>query len=97
MTDEQQLILWMQGRLVGKKEKAHVVRYIAGKKIEECCPDFSCCSPELLAPYRLRKEFFNYPESRHKMLMGFLGQLLANMPKQKKSKIYLTDGRHEGR
>lgn len=24
---------------------------------DECCPDFSCCRPELLAPYDVRKTF----------------------------------------
>ena len=41
---------------------------------DECCPDFSCCQPELLAPKDVRLEFAEATESkRHAMLGMFLG------------------------
>jgi hypothetical protein len=39
----------------------------------ECCPDFSCCVPELLAPEIERRAFVDADqETREEMLMGFL-------------------------
>ena len=43
----------------------------------QCCPDFSCCRPDLLAPLTERELFRDRPEIRDQMLMGFLGRALA--------------------
>ena len=44
----------------------------------ECCPDFSCCRPELLAPVEVRETFAKATEEqRDGMLMMFLGGLIA--------------------
>lgn len=54
-------------------------RWIAGESVhndsrDECCPDFSCCKPELLAPMEVRKTFKDAnEEDRMQMLMMFLG------------------------
>ena len=40
----------------------------------ECCPDFSCCMPQFLAPLATRQAFVNASdEDRFKFLGGFLG------------------------
>ena len=46
---------------------------------EECCPDFSCCKPELLAPEHERQAFAAASEeTRMQMLGGFLGRAMAS-------------------
>ena len=45
----------------------------------ECCPDFSCCKPHLLATEEERKEFVSAtPARRASMLMIFLDRMLAD-------------------
>ena len=45
----------------------------------ECCPDFSCCTPETLAPRETRVAFAKAnSEERNGMLMMFLGAAIAN-------------------
>lgn len=68
MTCEEQLDLWVAGKPVHNDER------------EECCPDFSCCNPRLLAPIEMRQMFRDNPERREAMLFGFLGAALANQP-----------------
>jgi hypothetical protein len=60
---------------------------------DECCPDFSCCKPELLQPLEIRKTFKAVSDSgdeqtKMSMLMGFLGGLVSTESKN----IYVTDG-----
>ena len=45
MTFEEQLEKWING------ESVH------NDKRDECCPDFSCCEPELLADRELRERY----------------------------------------
>lgn len=67
MTHDEQLAAWINGDS----------RHGAGKH-KECCPDFSCCRPELLAPKDVRQRFVNATEDeRHKMLFMFLGAAMA--------------------
>lgn len=43
----------------------------------ECCPDFSCCNPELLQPVEVRQAFAAADEKgRNKWLGVFLGEML---------------------
>lgn len=45
----------------------------------ECCPDFSCCKPHLLATEEERKEFvLATPARRASMLMIFLDRMLSD-------------------
>jgi len=51
---------------------------------DECCPDFSCCEPSLLASKEDRQLFYNawhngQRDIVNRMLMGFLGKSLQNM------------------
>ena len=66
MTSDEQLASWVGGKSIHNVDKG------------ECCQDFSCCQPELLAPQAERELFRDRPEVRHQMLMGFLGRALAS-------------------
>jgi hypothetical protein len=61
-----------------------VRRWVAGESVHnsttnECCPDFSCCRPGLLANLEEREKFQNAGEwDRNQMLVGFLKALLEN-------------------
>jgi len=69
MTSDEQLRLWVEGK------PAHA---------DECCPDFSCCVPELLAPEHERKAFADATqEGRYAFLGGFLARAFANHGKTK--------------
>ena len=94
MTNEEQLDLWVAGKLAGKGKEGHVFRKVGKFEIEECCPDFSCCQSELLAPEWLRKEFKENEDGRDKMLMGFLGNFIRNIknPELQGTKVYIAGG-----
>lgn len=80
MTHDEQLAEWVEGRPV------HVEH--------GCCPDFSCCKPELLAPADVREKFATAGEQDRQMfLMGFLGAALSLMGKR--GEVYIA-GEHEG-
>jgi hypothetical protein len=68
---------------------------ICNKADDECCPDFSCCKPELLVGKEQREIFRiaiinNDEETKMSMLWGFLGSALAN--EQPEKEIYVTGG-----
>lgn len=65
MSPNEQLIAWVAG------EPIHNVAR------DECCPDFSCCRPELLWPEEQRQLFADRPELRDDMLMMALGAALS--------------------
>ena len=61
MKPEEQLKLWVEGKSVHNQES------------NECCPDFSCCQPQLLAPKHERKAFLvAYQKKDEKTKMGML-------------------------
>lgn len=69
MKQEEQLLLWVNGESIHNKERG------------ECCPDFSCCRPELLAPKEVRELFCKaYLEDNedlmNRLLMEFLSRSL---------------------
>lgn len=79
---KKQLALWVKGKSV------HVHNGI-------CCPDFSCCKPELRAPKEERELFQElYLAKKHneyeKMLMMFLGRA---MPLMTDKKVYIAGGK----
>jgi hypothetical protein len=59
-------------------------QWVAGNPVHdnernECCPDFSCCKPHLLASEEERKEFISStPARRASMLMIFLDRMLSD-------------------
>ncbi len=66
MTPEEQLEQWVKGISVHNPTR------------DECCPDFSCCRPNLMAPEEQRRRFAEHPEQRGAMLGMFLGAMLAD-------------------
>ena len=84
MTTEEQLEQWLKGNPVHMGERPN------GK----CCPDFSCCRPDLLSDKETRQIYYDafknkQTEVYESMLMGFLGQLLSD------KKVYIA-GRADG-
>ena len=70
MTFLEQLDSWQQGKPIHNDEA------------DECCPDFSCCRPELLAPPDIRDMFVAaYQSGREevwmRMLMTFLEKAVS--------------------
>lgn len=62
MTSDEQLTLWLNGKPV---------------HAEQCCPDFSCCSPELLAPVEVREIFAEaFRQRNDAVTMRMLGTFL---------------------
>ena len=47
MTSDEQLAAWLEGNSFHNNDR------------DECCPDFSCCDPELLADKKTRQAFVN--------------------------------------
>jgi hypothetical protein len=45
MTPEEQLKQWLNGESIHNTDR------------DECCPDFSCCRPEFMAPKEERERF----------------------------------------
>ncbi len=79
---KKQLALWVDGTSV------HMHKGI-------CCPDFSCCVPENLAPLEERELFQElYLAGKHseyeKMLMMFLGR---GLPLITDKKVYIAGGK----
>lgn len=74
MTPEEQVDLWVRG------ESVHNTLGPGGG---ECCPDFSCCKPELLAPEAVRRRFKEAgKKERYQMLMEFLAALVEDHKKK---------------
>jgi len=80
-TSEEQLRLWVLGN-----PQHNTAR-------DECCPDFSCCRPELLAPERDRKRFAQAraegdDKMEQRFLMRWLGRSISTYAPEKK--IYIA-------
>jgi len=76
MTCDEQLNKWLAGNSVHNNDGC-----------DECCPDFSCCRPELLAPLEEREHFVVSNDlERQRMLMMFLGRLISTSP----NKVHIT-------
>jgi hypothetical protein len=82
MTDEQKK-LYQEKRDEQLREwvKGNPIHNDAGVDGGECCPDFSCCSPELLAPRKVREAFAaaraaGDQAKLNRMLGRFLGAMI---------------------
>jgi len=64
MTPDEQMHRWCAGESVHNDTR------------DECCPDFSCCRPDLAWPMADRELFRDREDLRSEMMMGALGQLL---------------------
>jgi len=81
MKSEEQLEQWLKGNPLHDNEKGGW-----------CCPDFSCCCPDLLAPVEVREVFVAAKKSGNdkivsRMLMEFLGKMLSKEFSEKKVHI----------
>ena len=71
MTPDNQLTLWVEGVSKHNDERS------------ECCPDFSCCNPNLLAPVEVRKAFVVASEEQQMKFLGaFLGAAFETLGKK---------------
>ena len=78
MTHLEQLEAWQRGVAIHQVSNGG-----------QCCPDFSCCRPELLAPQDVRDVFVEAYKQGHedvttRFLMTFLGNAFAE------SNIYIA-------
>ena len=68
MTSDEQMAEWVSGNP------------LHNDTLDECCPDFSCCKPELLASLECRKAFVVADkETRMSFLGTFLGAAMSSM------------------
>ncbi len=66
MTPTEQLLKWIDGESIHNDER------------DECCPDFSCCTPGSLAPPENRRQFATaYLKDDHETVYRMLGQFLG--------------------
>lgn len=84
MTPNEQVQLWVGGTSVHNAER------------DECCPDFSCCRPKLLASEEERQKFYKAhhagdSKTTNNMLAVFLGKLISSddVPE---GEVVVTDG-----
>lgn len=57
----------------------------------ECCPDFSCCNPDLLQPAEVRRAFAAAdPKTQGRLCMTFLGGMIAKA--RPEIRVHITDG-----
>jgi hypothetical protein len=54
MTPLQQLTLWIEGQSVHNDET------------DECCPDFSCCNPQIKTPQLAKERFWKAVQEKDK-------------------------------
>ena len=85
MTSEEQLDLWVEGKP------------IHNLYLGECCPDFSCCCPGLLAPQETREAFrkaylANDNSTMTSMLSMFLGAAIDYWGKTQEVYIVGSEG-----
>ena len=78
------------------RSEAQLVEWVKGNSVHnevdnECCPDFSCCHPDLLADVELRKLFqASDREGRDRLCFTFLSSMIGKtMPTEK---VFIADG-----
>jgi hypothetical protein len=87
MTTKEQLDLWVAGNPVHNGER--------DDPMSECCPDFSCCCPELLQPVEVREAFRVADEKKRAAFLGsFLGAMIA--ARAPDAKVHIAGSDPEG-
>lgn len=77
---EYQLSEWVEGRPWHNPFDHDDTRHDGNTSHGECCPDFSCCSPHMMASEEARKAFADAKgEDRTRLLFGFLGGLVNDI------------------
>ena len=62
---------------------------------DECCPDFSCCRPDLIWPDEMRKEFAaSDDQTQQEMCMCGLGLALTELSPEKSVHIAGKSSEH---
>lgn len=93
---EYQLSEWVAGRPWHNPFDHDDTRHDGDKMHGECCPDFSCCQPSMLAPKEAREAF---AKAGDKERMGMLGMLLSGVvsdaTKDTKIKAHVSTGETE--
>lgn len=85
ISDEEQLARWLDGKPVHREFKLQLVdrdgvTVVGEQDCDECCPDFSCCRPNLLVDREIRAAFIAASErGRYKFLGTFLRAMLADV------------------
>jgi hypothetical protein len=70
MTTDEQLTLWQQGTSVHMGDK---------KEGGQCCPDFSCCRPDIHTPQEVRDVYVvAFRSGNETVTMRLLGEFLGN-------------------
>jgi hypothetical protein len=85
-----QITAWVNGQTKGKGRVAHVINKVRGHQVEECVPDFSCCTPSLEAPLADRGLFQRAEEGRTRTTL--LVRFLAAMLESKGHRVALASG-----
>lgn len=81
MNSKEQLDAWVKGDPI----------HIGDGETGQCCPDFSCCTPETLAPEYERIAFYNADEATRMSMLGtFLARAFENHGNKK---IYIAGER----
>ena len=85
MTDKEQLDKWIAGESIHNKSN------------DMCCPDFSCCIPELLAPTADRELFRTAyvngdADLIDRLLTTFLAKLVSNPTFERKAGLRKPEG-----
>ena len=79
MNNKEQLILWVAGDSRCPNDNG------------ECCPDFSCCVPEVQAEKKVRERFFSGTDKDRSAMLGmFLGAALGTLAPDKQ--VHVVDG-----
>lgn len=80
LSPEEQLAAWVEGRPTCPNSQG------------ECCPDFSCCRPTLLAPEAVRRAFQTASQDqRERLLLSFLDGVVTDVGVT----VHVTRGRPE--
>lgn len=97
MSPEQQVDLWVEGNSVhnnnryiritnDRNEVVKVVKMEGG----ECCPDFSCCHPELLWDETTRRLFKNAGDKLRSKMLGMSMSALFSAHGMKKEDVHIA-------
>lgn len=102
MTPAEQLELWVNGNSVHNHERTIILEDKDGseKVIQmeggECCPDFSCCKPQLQWPEETRFRFYKArlegdTDTTDRMLGMALGAAIELATNGKGTKVHVVD------
>ena len=93
---EHQLSEWVAGRPWHNPFDHDDVRHDGDTMRGECCPDFSCCRPSMLAPKEAREAFAKSGDSERMGMLGmFLSGAVSDATKDTEIKAHVSTGETE--